>query len=813
MDEDDYEDENLFTIPKSQGNTAETPTPNVLRGVDGMGGGHNGNADAKVTDEKIDTDDEKEQLDFLPPPPSEPEPEAEVEPKSDPVFDRLNAIDIAYATEDDIALMIDKQMIEKLCQGLQSTDQVPQQRKYIGALFKAIERDAVPQARFIQAGGLNSLMQIIYTQMENGGNLLYEAIHFVGELSANPGLKNFLITQNTVKWMVQCMRNNKGDAKIVDACIFVLATLCYDHSATMSCIIELGAVTDVFEIMENHQKDIFVLKSCLDLLSNLMHNSPQNRVHIANQGSVLDILTKYGSEDSALCIKVLRCLGNLSYVAENVSKLVKEGIISSLLNCAKENHEDEDVLQMATAVLSNLASDAQVSEQMIEEGVLDVILSASSAYPDLIELQKSCLGCLGNLANNAQNRYTMIDSECGTRVIEVLGRLHFDDSIIVLALSLLKILAISPEVTTQFLRDGMARTITRILRDNLKMDAKYIRLCSQALCKCIANTECAEIAASHGVHDALCDVAKEGNNCYNAPLMIDIMKVFQNMSTIEQNAQRIARYASVPILRGMESMKDHRDLMNVSAVCVGNLAVYESASKHIVKRGGCAVLAHCINSNLGHQAVLSKLLRCIANLVLTEAKSYDLFVELEMGEMITKVQSMYPNHPQIQKNAESFLRSMEMRSKKIVQAPKAMMSATLKDKMNIKYVKFLISGAMMKKYSNSAKPKKRIVKLTQDLEYIILQDPSGKKPSRQINVRQITEMRTGACTAALTKGGLGWKRAKNERCFAIFTKDGSGKINDINLECKTVEMYLKWSAALQELINCVHDTTGSFNVD
>ena len=96
-------------------------------------------------------------------------------------------------------------------------------------------------------------------------------------------------------------------------------------------------------------------------------------------------------------------------------------------------------------------------------------------------------------------------------------RLHFDDSIIRLALSLVKILAISPEVATQFLRGGMAETITRILKENLK-NADVIRLCSQALCKCIVNTTGAEIAGSFHVHDALCDVAKEGANCYGRSL-------------------------------------------------------------------------------------------------------------------------------------------------------------------------------------------------------------------------------------------------------------------------------------------------------
>lgn len=148
----------------------------------------------------------------------------------------------------------------------------------------------------------------------------------------------------------------------------------------------------------------------------------------------------------------------------------------------------------------------------------------------------------------------MIDAGVGKRILEILDKLYFDDTIISLALSLLKILIINPDVATQMIRDGAAETLTHILKENTKKES-IIRLCSQTLCKSIVNTEASEIAGTQGVIDILCEIAKQGNNCYKAPLMIDIMKVFQNMCTIEMNSQRIARYAAVPLLRGMESLK------------------------------------------------------------------------------------------------------------------------------------------------------------------------------------------------------------------------------------------------------------------
>ena len=211
-------------------------------------------------------------------------------------------------------------------------------------------------------------------------------------------------------------------------------------------------------------------------------------------------------------------------IPDNVTKLAKAGAITAIVDTMKVNHENDEVLQMAAAVLSNIASDKMVSGWMIEGGVLEVMMTVSTAFPDLIDLQKSCLGCLGNLCQNAENVYTMLDQGCGKRILEILERLYFDDSIVTLSLSLIKILTHSPEVATQMVRDGAAEIITQILKENVKKES-VIRICSQTLCKCIVNTESSEIAGTAGVIDALCDVAKEPYTCYNAPLMIDVMKV------------------------------------------------------------------------------------------------------------------------------------------------------------------------------------------------------------------------------------------------------------------------------------------------
>ena len=43
------------------------------------------------------------------------------------------------------------------------------------------------------------------------------------------------------------------------------------------------------------------------------------------------------------------------------------------------------------------------------------------------------------------------------------------------------------------------------------------------------------------------------------------------------------------------------------------------------------------------------------------------------------------------------------------------------------------------------------VKLSENLEHIVLIDPNGKKAPKQIYVRHVTELRTGACTVCIVR--------------------------------------------------------------
>jgi len=82
---------------------------------------------------------------------------------------------------------------------------------------------------------------------------------------------------------------------------------------------------------------------------------------------------------------------------------------------------------------------------------------------------------------------------------------------------------------------------------------------------------------------------------------------------------------------------------------------------------------------------------------------------------------------------------------------------------------------------------------------LLFEDPDGQKAPKQMNVHTIKEIRTGPCTFSLKRSGVGWKAAAADRCFAIFSLDPNGGEFTVDFEAKSVEEFLKWAEALEQL--------------
>lgn len=129
---------------------------------------------------------------------------------------------------------------------------------------------------------------------------------------------------------------------------------------------------------------------------------------------------------------------------------------------------------------------------------------------------------MGNLANNQENCFAMVDEGCGKRVLEIMERLDFDEQIVRICFQLFKMLTISADVSTTYVKDNAAEIIQTVIRDNMRK-VHIVRLGCQALVKLIVSVEAAKIVSTQGVVDTLVDVCKDGNNFVNAPLMTGIL--------------------------------------------------------------------------------------------------------------------------------------------------------------------------------------------------------------------------------------------------------------------------------------------------
>ena len=711
-------------------------------------------------------------------------------------------------TQEQIDNMASNHAIDRIVSAMKGAKDANMQAKLIDTLSRVAGGD--PNfGQFVAGGGVQALMHALNGNL-NDPNVLFPGLGLVGLLAQDNRMKTLLGMHNVIQLILECMRRHPMAIELLNKCCFALGHLAYNNSANVTTIVELGGVSDIIALMDRHVNSDGLMATALDLICNLCHNSDKNKTMICISGGgqcVLNALYMHQGRDYVVS-SGFRALGNLAFVPDNVPKLVKLNAVKVIVECMTANLRSENILQMGAAVLSNMAADQRVSAAMVSQGVLNVIINVSCAYPDLIELQKSCLVCMGNLINMQENAQALMEAQGHKRIFDIMDSLDFEEHIVHLCLQLVKMLCISSDVSTSLTEQGATEHVVTVIGDNMKNET-IVRKACEALCKLIVTETAAIIVSgqSPNIVDTLVMVAKEGKNHKNGPLMVDIMKVFQNMCIVEANAQAIARHGAVPILKGIEIQMENQVFLNVATTLIGNLGVYPTASRHLVKRGACPVLIECLKKNIYYRGIAAKIVRCVANFILTDAKAHEQLEELQTESLVNQALQQHPNHNELKKAAIAFQKAMKMKSKKMVQ--KGAPTLSLKDKIDTPIVRMLHAGTIMRKFCKSAKPRKRKVYMSDDLQFLIFEDPTGKKSSKQMQTKTITDVRRGACTYNLKRGGMGWKPALEDRCFAIFSIDPNQNEFTVDLEAKSPGEFDRWTKA----IDMVRLTAQGKNID
>ena len=94
--------------------------------------------------------------------------------------------------------------------------------------------------------------------------------------------------------------------------------------------------------------------------------------------------------------------------------------------------------------------------------------------------------------------------------------------------------------------------------------------------------------------------------------------------------------------------------MDNAATLLGNIAIHPSAARQLTKRGACAVIIDTVRKNIDFRAVLTKLVRAMTNLILTDNAAVGKFEELGAKELVRTIAKTHFGHQALQKVTSIF---------------------------------------------------------------------------------------------------------------------------------------------------------------
>ena len=671
--------------------------------------------------------------------------------------------------------------------------------------YRLRQGDQEMYAAIATGGGLGDILSKAHENMGNAGPLS-ATLDAVGLLSSDDSLKQLIGMHGTIRLILEIMRYHPNDIELLDKCCYILSNLSFNNEKNMTDIIELGGVSDIVDVIQKHNNVNFICESAINVLVNLCHNSDKNKVLIARSGgskATISSLKKhnrcFNDGDEALVVSCFKCLANLAYVADNVKQLVKLDTVAHVMDTLNQNTDKQELIQMGVVVLANLSSHPKSAARMINLGVLDLIIKVSQTYPDEMEIQRSCLGCIGNLMNQQSNAVTFLDKKGHLRVYEIMQQLVFEESVVITALKLIKILATNSETATEMALSGGCKVVAEIMEEN-KGNEEIMSLGCQALCKMIVTMEAAQYIVNDGLCEIIVAIAKENNNWANIEIMNELMKVIVNVSSVEENAKLIAREGAVPLLRSIEAHKTNAVFLNNAAMALTKMSCHPSSARPLVKRGAIPVIIESMKSNPERKGVLARYVRTLTNFLYVEHKSMEELRKCDGYEIVKKLVEQLKDYQPLQTEFKQFEKSNKIRTPGIRRmfTPQ---STKIYNNLDQTVRRFLTSGTIMKKYHENGKSKKKMVRLNDDCSIILFEDPNGKKQPKQLNLKSLK--------SAVSKHSLGANAPRMDKCnennsFVLISLDPNGKEFRLPLECKTNIEAQKWINGLQDILQIIN---------
>jgi hypothetical protein len=377
-------------------------------------------------------------------------------------------------------------------------------------------------------------------------------------------------------------------------------------------------------------------------------------------------------------------------------------------------------------------------------------------------------------------------------------------------LKLLSTLATDAETTELIIEQGGARHVMDLMRA-WPHDYDILSIALDCVTKMTGTLElCAKCEKSYGLLGALSEMLlplRDNCDCFTLAVQVLI-----NLAAAEQNAAAICGRLLAVVFSGVRAHIANQAFMRTGASLLAVLTLYPAAAALVLEAGGIALVLDCLRANREYPALLAKLVRVLPNFCVGDAGSAAASVQhqevrgaqlLEDAQARQLVDELHRQHPQ---NAQ-LSKAQEALNKRIAEITAAQQRApteekkelSIRDRLDEGTRNMLLAGSIFSQHRDGQAVRPRLVRFTDRVDALILEDPERKKDPLRIPVQDIKEAMPGACTSALQHKVFGSKQAVPEASFAIYFKRLDNK--PLSIEADTNEKSLKWINGINKLLD------------
>eukprot|EP00455_Lapot_gusevi_P038125 TRINITY_DN4272_c0_g1_i12.p1 TRINITY_DN4272_c0_g1~~TRINITY_DN4272_c0_g1_i12.p1 ORF type:complete len:607 (-),score=227.76 TRINITY_DN4272_c0_g1_i12:104-1924(-) len=591
-------------------------------------------------------------------------------------------------------------------------------------------------------------------------------------------------------------------AELLDKCCYALANLAFNNQPNMNSIVSQGGVTRLVSAMTTHPDHIDLQDSGTCCLSNLCFNADQNKALIGREGGprvIVQMMSRH-AQQRRLLESGLQALGNLAFCRDNVPIIVNDMAVGVIVAALRSHLDNPALLQLGIAVLGNLAAEAnepEVVQRIVDEGALQLVVESCLQHPQTMDLQTCALGCLGNLTANPEHSALMIEAGAGRAIISTMTALDWEEQLLDLCLKVLAAMAGSDEANARLLVQAQASKKVLTTLQAHKNNTELLKQSLVCLSKLSVTNETAWECAQQGAIDVVIQIAEEYQD--DDKILGNAITVLSNLSVVEENAHTIAQRSGRLLIHSLRTFITNQVFLRTLSSCFGALAIFTASARVLLDLELVPAVVEAIRANMEYPALLVKFIRTLSNLCMADHSALTV-VEAAQGPEVTRSLIRYhPHNVQLIKGCEVLQKKLqELEVWRNMPQDQGTNKIGIKNDVPIVVRNMLVAGTLFKKHCSNAAPRKRHVKITDDFEALIWEDPSKKKEPQRTPLSWIREVVPGACTPQLQRKVFGHKQAVPECSFAIFFKNADEK--PLNLEAQSAEQAAKWISAVELLI-------------